>query len=351
MYKGLIIHRVVKAKEENDTMPKVSVVMPAYNAEKYIGDAIDSILSQTFIDFEFIIIDDGSTDHTKDIILSYDDPRIIFLENKKNSGIVITLNKGIQFARGTYIARMDSDDIAISNRLEQQVNFLDNYKNIGVVGTALRVFGEGIDNQDRFFPENSEQLKAGLLFNSCLAHPTVMFRHSLIQNASECYDGQFSGIEDFALWWKLAQITDFGCINEVLLLYRSHKNQITKDKSQARIDRSFRFLNHRLQTLQIRVDEEEKETLIMYGYGKWEYFNSKTLLLFIKVLERIYTNNITKKFFNQSALKDVIGSAVVSSTNKANIRRLKKNKLLIYAVTKGILSPVLMCKSIIRNFI
>ena len=332
-------------------MPKVSVIMPAYNAERYIGEAIDSILNQTFINFEFIIIDDGSTDDTKDIILSYDDPRIILLENKKNSGIVVSLNKGIQFARGTYIARMDSDDIAISNRLERQVCFLDNHENIGVVGSALRVFGEDIDDQDRFFTEDSEQLKAELLFNSCLAHPTVMFRHSLVQNTNECYDIRFNGIEDFALWWEFAQITEIGCINEILLLYRSHENQITKDMSQARIDRSLRFLNHRLQTLQIKVDEKEKKTLIMYSYGKWEYFNSNTLLLFIKVLERISKNNITKKFFEQSALKEVMGAAVVCLTNNVNLSRIGKNKLLIYAVIKGVLSPVLMCKSIIRNFI
>ena len=99
-------------------MPKISVVMPAYNAEKYIGEAIESILNQTFKDFEFIIINDGSVDHTKEIIREYNDPRIVLLENDKNRGIVLSLNKGLDAATGKYIARMDADDIALKNRFE-----------------------------------------------------------------------------------------------------------------------------------------------------------------------------------------------------------------------------------------
>lgn len=332
-------------------MPKVSVVMPAYNAEKYIGEAIESILNQTFTDFEFIIINDGSTDGTKDIILEYDDPRIVLLENEKNSGIVVSLNKGIQFARGQYIARMDSDDISLRNRIERQVSFLDNHAHIGVVGSALQVFGKGIDTQNRFFSDSKEKLKAEMLFNSCLAHPTVMFRRSLIQNINACYDIQYVGIEDFALWWKLAQVTDIGCINEVLLRYRSHEKQITKEKSDARMERSFRFLEHRLQTLQITLNEEEKKALIMYSYSNWDYFNSATLLLFVDTLARIFKNNLAKTFFEQDALKEVTGLSVLFSSNNAKIYRTEKIKVQIRAVSKGILSPVLACKSLVRSFI
>ena len=98
--------------------------MPAYNAEKYIGESIKSILNQTFIDFEFIIINDGSRDRTKEIILSYSNDRIVYLENEINSGIVVTLNKGLEYATGEYIARMDADDIAVAERLEKQIEFM-----------------------------------------------------------------------------------------------------------------------------------------------------------------------------------------------------------------------------------
>ena len=109
-------------------MPKISVVMPAYNAEKYIGESIDSILNQTYGDFEFIIINDGSRDSTKEIILSYSDNRIVYLENEINSGIVVTLNKGLKYATGEYIARMDADDIAVAERLEKQIEFMEKNK-------------------------------------------------------------------------------------------------------------------------------------------------------------------------------------------------------------------------------
>lgn len=150
-------------------MPKVSVVMPAYNAEKYIGESIKSILNQTFIDFEFIIINDGSRDRTKEIILSYSNDRIVYLENEINSGIVVTLNKGLEYATGEYIARMDADDIAVAERLEKQIEFMEENKDVGVLGTGICIFGEDVQEQARVFTTNPEQLKAELIFNSCIA--------------------------------------------------------------------------------------------------------------------------------------------------------------------------------------
>ena len=114
------------------SVPGVSVVMPAYNAAKYIKEAIDSILAQTYRDFEFIIVNDGSTDNTKEIILSYSDPRIVYIENEQNSGICVTLNKGLDAAKGRYIVRMDSDDIALPQRLEVQVRYMDANPVVGV---------------------------------------------------------------------------------------------------------------------------------------------------------------------------------------------------------------------------
>ena len=123
-------------------MKKISVLMPAYNAEKYIGEAIESILNQTYKDFEFIIINDGSIDRTEDIILSYDDPRIIYLKNKENSGIVASLNNGLKQAKGQYVARMDADDISLPTRFEKQLQYMESNQHIFVLGTSLILFGE-----------------------------------------------------------------------------------------------------------------------------------------------------------------------------------------------------------------
>ncbi len=112
-----------------------------YNCEKYLKEAIESILNQTFSDFEFLIINDASIDNSDDIILSYKDERIKYVKNEENLGVSRTLNKGIQIARGTYIARMDSDDISITTRLERQYNFMTNHKEVGICGTWARIFG------------------------------------------------------------------------------------------------------------------------------------------------------------------------------------------------------------------
>ena len=126
-------------------MPRISVIMPAYNAEKYIREAIDSILAQTYTDFEFIIIDDASTDATASIVESYSDERIRFFRNEHNMGVANTLNRGLDLAVGEYIARMDSDDISLPERFAKQVEFMDTHTDVIVCGSNAIVFGDGIN--------------------------------------------------------------------------------------------------------------------------------------------------------------------------------------------------------------
>ena len=213
-----------------NVLKKVSIIMPAYNAEKYIGEAIESILSQTYTDYEFIIINDGSTDKTEKIIRSYDDSRIVYLENEKNSGIVVTLNKGLDYATGEYIARMDADDISINNRLEKQVAYMKKNKKVGLLGTGIRVFGTEIQQYDRVFTTDSKQLKAELIFNSCVAHPTVMIRREILEQNHLRYNEEFAGAEDYCLWWEIAKVSSIATLKDILLNYRIHSSQITKQK-------------------------------------------------------------------------------------------------------------------------
>ena len=128
-------------------MPKVSVVMPAYNAEAYIGAAMESILSQSFGDFEFLILNDCSTDGTEAIIQSYDDPRIVYIKNEKNMGVAATLNKGLAAAQGEYIARMDADDFSLPQRFEKQVAYLDAHPEVVVLGTQVQFFSDRGDGE------------------------------------------------------------------------------------------------------------------------------------------------------------------------------------------------------------
>jgi len=211
-------------------VPAVSVILPAYNCEKYIAKAIESVLHQTFTDLELIIINDGSTDKTEFAILAFTDQRIVYIRNETNKGLVFTLNRCIELAKGKYIARMDADDICLPERLAKQKNFLDQNENTGVVATTIEFINDkeektGIWDVDRQ-TITKEQIKSKLLFQNCIAHPSVMMRAGLIKKLK--YNDKQKNIEDYDLWLRiLNRGISIVKINEPLLLYRVHEDSIT----------------------------------------------------------------------------------------------------------------------------
>lgn len=203
-------------------MPKVSVLMPVYNTEEiWLRQAIESILNQSYKDFEFIIINDGSTNNVKEVILSYDDERIKYIEHK-NHGLIYTLNKGLSIAQGEYIARMDSDDISLPERFAKQVDLLDNNKKIGVVGAWIKHFPKEEIIQLKEKPRYLDILKR------CeLAHPVVMFKKEIFVQHNLKYE-DYKYAEDYELWSRLIKCTQFYNIQEVLLNYRVHPSSISQ---------------------------------------------------------------------------------------------------------------------------
>lgn len=211
-------------------MPKISVLMPAYNAEKYIKEAIDSILAQTFSDFELIIIDDGSTDRTAEIVNDYSDSRIRFCPNEKNMGVAATLNRGLALASGEYIARMDADDISKEERFSKQVGYLDAHADIAVCGTSIELFCDGTVIGTRFPSTELEKLKEDLFFSCGIAHPSVMMRKAAILELGG-YDPAFNGMEDYELWCRVAEKNKIAVLPEILFRYRIHRGQVTQNPS------------------------------------------------------------------------------------------------------------------------
>ena len=207
--------------------PYVTVLMPVYNGEKYLKEAVDSILNQTFEDFEFLIIDDGSTDRSLEILKSYKDPRIRIFQNEKNIGLIKSLNKGLKLTQGKYIARMDADDISLPERLEKQITFMDVSPKIGVCGTWLQTFGE-IKKTVVKSPLNHEDICARMFCDNSIWHPTVIFRKDIIDRYHLFYDENVQGCEDYKLWVEMAKVTILANLPEVLLLYRIHGFQVTK---------------------------------------------------------------------------------------------------------------------------
>jgi len=215
--------------------PKISVVMPVYNREKYLRDAVNSILNQTFQDFEFIIIDDGSTDQTPQIIDEYkkNDQRIISFQQPQNCGVVNARNKGLEMARGEYLAVMDSDDISLPHRLETQYRFLETHPNIGVVGsnvTAINATGKVITNfiNRVYLPQTPTVIRWSFCFTNNVINPVVMARTDILRAVSG-YSVETKGLaEDYDLWTRVALHNNFYNIQEVLLLLRSHEFNISK---------------------------------------------------------------------------------------------------------------------------
>ena len=213
-------------KENSVVEPEISVILPVYNGEKFLKKSIDSILSQTFKNFELIIIDDGSTDGSSGIIDSFDDYRISHIE-QQNQGLGATLNSMINFSRASLIARQDQDDISVSERLEKQVNELKEDASLVLVGSWARIIDENgnYTGQCHKHPSEDEELRFHLLFDNPFVHSAVLYkRQALAQVGFYCSknSGQFP--EDFDLWQRLSKVGKIRNIKEFLLHYRSTKN-------------------------------------------------------------------------------------------------------------------------------
>lgn len=206
----------------------VSVVLPAYNAELYLKEAIDSVLAQTFTDFELIILNDGSTDQTESIILSYDDPRIVYVKNEQNLGLIGTLNKGMALAKGKYIARMDADDICFPERFAKQVDFLEQNIEYVICGTSAYRFQNSILDRKAFnVPVNDENIRIRLFFNSSFIHPSVMLRTEVVRVHNLKFSEYFKYAEDYYFWMDLLQYGKGFNLREKLLYYRVVENSQT----------------------------------------------------------------------------------------------------------------------------
>lgn len=203
--------------------PKVSVIMPVFNAELFLRESIDSILNQTYTNFEFLIINDGSTDASQEIIDSYKDARIICIHHTTNLGLIHSLNKGLKKAKGVYICRMDADDISLPKRLEKQITFLERNHQIEILGTAFKWMPT---YKTELHPFSSSKCNVKLLFATCLAHPSVVIRKSLIDRLHLQYDESYKFAEDYFLWVEVAiKRGTISNLRESLLLYRIHEHQ------------------------------------------------------------------------------------------------------------------------------
>jgi len=221
--------------------------MSAFNAERYLSDSIESILDQTFTNFAFLIIDDGSTDSTAEIVESYKDPRIRLVRNQKNIGLTRSLNKGIKLAVSDYIARMDADDISLPDRLEKQFQCFSSDPSLTLCASRMEIIDENGRSTGIIYPNISPSLLPWrLLFGNQIPHTSVMLkRQALIELGG--YAEWAKRSQDYELWARISHQYKVHMISDTLVYWRGHSSNITQIDTQAQRDTQREIVHHSLQ--------------------------------------------------------------------------------------------------------
>ena len=305
----------------NEKQTLVSVVMPVYNAENYVKKAIISVLEQTYTNIELILINDGSTDNSLDIMKEFHnkDNRVKLI-SRENKGLVYSLNEGIKSALGEYIVRMDADDICLLNRIEKQVNFMKQHKEVGVCGGWVQFFGKNIKSVIWKLPLTSEELKVRLLFSVPLAHPSVIIRKKIILENELFYDADYKHAEDYELWSRVVDYTNLANLPEVILKYRLSDTSVTYLAENSKDDKRYQTIKKIFsKTLEkLGIENEDKLNKLHYILCSDDRIKAKNLNFrtihhyFLKIIgankskkvyeERVLENYLSGTYFKASVL-------------------------------------------------
>ena len=286
-------------------MPTISVIMPAYNVEKYIGEAIESILQQTFDDFEFIIIDDASTDQTYDIICKYHDNRITRIRNHKRLGVAGCINKGLSIANSEFIVRMDSDDISKPERFKKQIEFMYANSDLGISGSHMEI----IDSNGKVIKEHykkigNEAIKINLFFgHTSLAHPSIIIRKKVMDMYHLRYDTAFQYAEDYDLYCRCTPFIMLDNYPESLIQYRMHSESVSqKYKQQQIIDaQTALYLHLRRLRLPFSLENFKIHKLFAFPNGDAKCPPAKKIAEWIDYL---YSWNEKNNIFNRELFEE-----------------------------------------------
>jgi glycosyltransferase involved in cell wall biosynthesis len=263
----------------------VTVLMSVYNGERFLREAMESILEQTFSDFEFLIIDDGSTDSTPDIVRSFSDARIKLVRNERNMGMAFSWNRGLAIAKGEYIARMDADDVSLPERLKKQVAFMDAYSDVGICGSWVETFGTQCVTP--WHPPVEDGIIRGEhIFHSDMCHPSVIFRKALFEEKKLSFDANMFPAEDYDLWVKASKFMRLANIPERLLLYRVHGENVGNIFAKEQHQSAQLIRVKQIMELGIEPSKEEAEIhskISLYKFEKSEIFVKQSEQWFLKL--------------------------------------------------------------------
>ncbi len=299
----------------------VSIIMPVYNADNYLSSSIESILNQTFCNYEFIIINDGSTDTSLDIIKKFAnvDARIVVLNNKQNTGYVQCIETGLRRSKAEFIARMDADDISLPTRLEKQYSFMQNNKAIGVCGTWFKVFGNS--DFEVKHPVWHDEIKIKMIGFNCIGHPTVMIRKELLEKYF--FDNLYVPCEDYHLWSQLIHITRFHNIPDFLLLYRDHPTNISKEKKITGEENELKIGIMQIGRLGLKPSAEEvfwSKDFIRYNTIR--SYNSVEYSEIIKWAIKLISANRQLLIYRRELFEKIISDYIYATYSKVEVKKL-----------------------------
>ncbi len=240
--------------------PEITVLMPVHNGAVYVRESAQSILAQTFRDFELLVVDDASTDETVPIIESLDDPRVRLIRSRERLRFSGALNLGLNAALGTFLARMDGDDIALPDRLAVQREFLVAHPEVGLCGGRATVFGMGRGQYTRP-PTTHREILSHMIFDNPIVHPSVMFRRESVERHRLRYDSAFCPADDYELWSRAARLFPVVNLDRVVLRYRVHESSLTQAQWGDMDKHAARVASRELAALGLFVDDE---TLLLH---------------------------------------------------------------------------------------
>lgn len=299
--------------------PLISIIMPAYNSARFISKSIQSVLSQSFTNFELIIINDGSTDETDAIVSRYIDPRINYVIKEKNTGLIESLNLGLTLAKGNYIARLDSDDLMVSNRLELQSKVLNDNADIHFVTSNVEIISE--DGNSLTFTNwsfNSNEYKFNLMLRQCICHSSVMFRRSII-GVIGVYDLKWLHAEDYDYWLRISKNFNFYQIPVVLTKWREVSTGISNSNNSFQENQALAISKEGIKK-QFNYDIEINFLKFLKNPNiKDRYFLTEVDLTFFKHLREYSLQNNLREYFDFELLKFIF-----FSSNPGKFREIMK---------------------------
>jgi len=254
--------------------PLVSVLMPVYNAGRYLRDSVECILRQSVSDFELVIVDDGSTDDGAEMLRRFGDRRIRVVRHDRNRGLAAARNTCLESARGAYVAWLDADDLCHPSRLREQLSVLSRRPEVGMCGTWVKTFGgERVHRWQ--YPVDSDTLKSRMLFDDPFATSSVMIRRSVLKGDHARFDKAFPPAEDYDLWEKLSRVTCLANIAKYLTYYRLHHDQTSVTLAEAQTSAVWRIQERQLSRLGVQATEEEREAHLRLGV-RWDFIGDES---------------------------------------------------------------------------